>query len=71
MEKQNASNGHDRGAAGQNGGDRRERPAFLKKQEECDRSPANADASENGIENSLRAGLLIPTARQPKEREVN
>jgi hypothetical protein len=47
-----------------------QQPGFLKKQKERNYFSAYADTSENGIENSLRTGLLIPTARQPEKREI-
>src|SRR2546430_16065908 len=71
MKKQNPGDRHDRCATGQNCGNKRERPAFLKKKEKRNRSRAHADAGENRIENSLRTRLLIPTARQPKKPEGN
>src|SRR5437763_5905753 len=70
VKKQNPGDGHDRRATGQNRRHRRKRPALLKQEKERDRACSDADSSENGIENSLRTHLLIPTARQPKKRKV-
>jgi len=52
-EKQDASDGHDRGATRQNGRNGRQRTASLKKQEERNCSCAYADASKHRINNSV------------------
>src|SRR2546430_7140611 len=70
VKEQNPGNSHECRTTSQNCGDRRERAALLKEKEECDRPSAHADTGKHGIEDSLRAGLLIPTARQPKKGEI-
>src|SRR6266496_4117161 len=71
VKKHNPRDGHDRRATGQNRRHGRKWTTLLKKKKECDCARADADAGKNGKENSLRTGLLIPTARQPKKCEIN
>ncbi len=71
MKKQDAGDSHDCRAACKDRRNHGERTTFLEKKEKGDRSRADAYPGENRIENSLRTGLLIPAARQPKKREVD
>src|SRR5438128_7560643 len=64
-------NGHHCGTASQNGRHRRERTAFLKKQEKCDRARADADAGEQRIIKPGQTELLAPTSAKPEKPEIN
>ena len=67
MKKQNPGDRHDRCATGQNCGNRRERPAFLKKKEKRNRSRAHANARNQRIIKTGSAEFLIPFFRRTRE----
>src|SRR5438034_787191 len=71
MKKQNPGDRHDRRATGQNCGNRRERPAFLKKKEKRNRSRAHANARNQRIIKTGSAEFLIPFSAEPENRQIN
>jgi len=71
MKKQDAGDSHDCRTASQNRGNRREWTALLKKQKECDRSRADANASEQRIIEPSSTEFLIPSSRTPEDQQVD
>src|SRR6266480_7639539 len=65
--KQNPGNCHNRSATSQNRRHGGERPTLLEQQKKGDRSCANADASQNRIEDSFSSRFLVPAAHEPKK----
>ena len=71
MEKQNASDGHDGGAAGQDRWHRREGSAFLEKKKKRDRAGADAHSGKHGVIEPGHTELLVPAAPEPKECKID
>ena len=71
MEKQDACERHDGGAAGKNCRNSGEWTTFLEKQEKRDRAGADANASKQGIIKTSSTEFLIPSSRKPEDRQVN
>ena len=70
VKKEDARDGHDRCAACQNDGHRREWAAFLENKKKSDGARAYANSSQRRIVEALTAEFLIPTAREMKDGEV-
>ena len=71
MEKQDAGDGHDCRAPGQNGRNRREWAALLKKQKKRDRAGADANAGKQRIIKTGSTEFLIPSSAEPENRQIN
>jgi len=71
VEKQDACERHDGGAASKNCRNRGERTAFLEKQEKRDRAGADANAGEQGISETGSTEFLIPSSREPEDCQVD
>lgn len=71
MEKQNPGDCHDGGAARQDTRNRRKRSAFLKKQEERDRTRTNADSGKQRIVKTGYAEFLVPASAEPENCQIN
>jgi len=69
--KQNTGDGHDCCAARQNGRNRREWAALLKKQKKRDRAGADANAGKQRIIKTGSTEFLIPSSAEPENRQIN
>jgi len=71
MKKHDAGDGHDGRAASKNCRNRGERTTFLEKTEKRDRAGANADAGKQRVIKTSSTQFLIPSSRQPEDRQVD
>ena len=71
VEKQDAGERHDGGAASKNCRNGGKRTTFLEKKEKRDRAGADANAGKQGIIKTSSAEFLIPSSRQPEDRQVD
>jgi len=70
-EKQDACERHDRRAASKDCRNDGEWATFLEKQKKRDRAGADANAGKQGIIKTSYTGFLIPSSRNPKDRQVD
>ena len=71
VEKQDARERHDGGAARKDCRNRGKRTTFLEKKEKRDRAGANANAGKQGIIKTSSTEFLIPSSRRPEDRQVD
>jgi hypothetical protein len=71
VEKQDACERHDGGAARKDCRNRGERTTFLEKQEKRDSAGADANAGQQGIIKTSATEFLIPSSRKPEDRQVD
>jgi hypothetical protein len=71
VEKQDACERHDGGAARKDCRNRGERTTFLEKQEKRDSAGADANAGKQGITKTSSTEFLIPSSRKPEDRQVD
>jgi hypothetical protein len=71
VEKQDACERHDGGAASKDCRNNGERTAFLEKQEKRDRAGADANAGKQGISETSFTEFLIPSSREPEDCQVD
>ncbi len=71
VEKQDASDRHDGGAAGQDCRNDGERTTFLEKKEKRDRAGADANAGKQRIIKTNSTEFLTPSSTEPKNRQVD
>jgi hypothetical protein len=71
VEKQDASDRHDGGAAGQDRRNHGERTTFLEKKEKRDRAGADANAGKQRIIKTNTTEFLIPSSRTPEDQQVD
>ena len=69
--EKNPNDSHDRGAAGQDRWNRRDRTAFLKKKKERDCPSAYTDTGNQRIIEPGCAEFLIPPPAEPQNSEIN
>src|SRR6266568_3982555 len=71
VEKQDACERHDGGAARKDCRNRGEWTTFLEKKEKRDRAGADANASKQGITKTSSTKFLAPSSREPEDRQVD
>jgi hypothetical protein len=71
VEKQDACERHNGRAARKNCRNGRERTTFLEKKEKRDRAGADANASKQRIIETSSSEFLIPSSREPEDRQVD